>query len=1266
MSKFIPTTRKKGACEVCGDESGKCRRPREGNIHLCMTFADARKGQIENGYKCIKRDNRGKGWATFKLDDTQEWTEEQRREWKARAEARRQVAALEAQARAARSIAAVERDRLYRQLLTELTLHPEDRADLVRRGFTQTEIDLCGFKSIDRYQRLQQQYPTLLPGIGRDGRSILMGGAGYVCPIRNHNGLIVALQVRLRQLGVDDKNRYRWLSSDDRGQVLQVKLGELPLAVCRPPGEPVGIALAEGTGAKPNWVALRLGFLTIGAAGGQWTSSPETLREILAQSADPHQPIHLFPDAGDILNRAVMHRWRQVVNLLEEWGYRVQFGWWRQTSKQHTDIDELLPGEHRLIRWLTPQEFWQIEAQQNSKGWQSWRQCRFFTADCTLNQRYFAAPLPQLREMMFVRSGLGTGKTHWLIETLIAGYADCGFLSIGYRNSLLLQFCEDDRLKERGINWYHLQSDLKDDPNGKLILRDPHSKIACCIDSLLYFAPEDFDGRIVILDEVESVVRQLLQADTAVSFQRERIKDLFFEMLRRAAVVVCLDGLLSDITVNYLHRAAPDKIVTRWLNQYQGNRGRIEFLEGTQKADKLLVADHSPILEAIYNHSGQFTVVSDSQQQCETIAQQLVEQGLNVLRVDSTTVRLPAVQRFLANPARFLVQEKIDALIYSPSAEAGLNIDIQGWFSDIYALFLGVVSTNAQLQMLARVRDPEATIHLYCALRGLGSDSVSKATVPEDLLQEVLEYVQDCAHASLHELDSAARIQQFAQQLIALSSSGHLTQEMYLAALNNHERANLRDCLREALLESGYQMEGVVTIAADKTRHQTKGEEIKRQKSDQIFAAPDLTTEEANQKARQFAATLEDKAAVQRRRLLDRLPGIEQATYPNRPLPAVLLPIRSEPPGVPLPELVPQLTEEGQTRTETAAPAPSEATNPVSLPAPTAPIFDAELVHRLKFKNPAAISEAETLWLLLHPEAAKLLQQQRWFKSLRLFTDPETPDNNKRMNLSRYRSRWLQISTLRESGLLSFLRLEREWCNQDAELLKFFAFCRQRKVQRDMKLKVGKSTPCEFLGRVLQALGLSTIDRYDHKAKVRYYRLNPERLACPVRQAIVAAVERRFEARLAEIGMLDWQSILESVSEPETLTVGELEERSPSAIFSINIQEGDQDTTLVQPAAAPPLLPEVPAPGLRDDMAKIPVEVVLPVAEELSEQELAEFAVTIEGEAVLGVQAVQSLWQDWGEGLKRVVLNAIQRQIPDLYHRLSTMLWHSPDGYLFL
>lgn len=90
-----------------------------------MSFANAKLGEVQNGMKCIKPD-KGKGWATFKPDTSQEWSEEQRREWKAKAQEKRWKQALETEERQKRSLAAPERNRLYLQLLNELELHPDD------------------------------------------------------------------------------------------------------------------------------------------------------------------------------------------------------------------------------------------------------------------------------------------------------------------------------------------------------------------------------------------------------------------------------------------------------------------------------------------------------------------------------------------------------------------------------------------------------------------------------------------------------------------------------------------------------------------------------------------------------------------------------------------------------------------------------------------------------------------------------------------------------------------------------------------------------------------------------------------------------------------------------------------------------------------------------------------------------------------------------------------------------------------------------------
>ncbi|NEP14440.1 MAG: hypothetical protein F6K14_30450, partial [Symploca sp. SIO2C1] len=123
MSSFTPTS-KRLACDICGDTSGKCRVHKGGEILLCMPFSNARFGEIQNGYKCIKED-KGKGWSTWKIDNTQEWTQQQRSEWKQRLEARRRQQAKKDEARANLALSEQQKHEQYSALLSELTLHPD-------------------------------------------------------------------------------------------------------------------------------------------------------------------------------------------------------------------------------------------------------------------------------------------------------------------------------------------------------------------------------------------------------------------------------------------------------------------------------------------------------------------------------------------------------------------------------------------------------------------------------------------------------------------------------------------------------------------------------------------------------------------------------------------------------------------------------------------------------------------------------------------------------------------------------------------------------------------------------------------------------------------------------------------------------------------------------------------------------------------------------------------------------------------------------------
>jgi hypothetical protein len=351
---------KSNPCPVCGSEDGACRHSSEDeNFILCHTYQDAKKLEKINGFICVKPSH-GSHTASFKPDNTSEWTETQRKEWKSKKDAQELKAQEAERQQQERALSAERRHQLYSQIFEQLSLDPVTLADLERRGFSQEEIEGCGFKSVVAGQTLDQEFTHKLPGIGYDGRSLAIRHNGYLCPIFNLVGEIVAFQLRLDSS--PDNNRYRWLSTPSTATLKLYPEGENPLTVLRPyaNAKPEGIALVEGTGAKPFLCARRLKLLVVGAAGGQWSSSPKLFKKYLEQlyyEVGGEKTITLYPDAGDVGNKNVITRWRKVANLLVDWGWQVRFAWWGQVDKSFPDIDELKSEEYSTIRYLSIAEF---------------------------------------------------------------------------------------------------------------------------------------------------------------------------------------------------------------------------------------------------------------------------------------------------------------------------------------------------------------------------------------------------------------------------------------------------------------------------------------------------------------------------------------------------------------------------------------------------------------------------------------------------------------------------------------------------------------------------------------------------------------------------------------------------------------------------------------------------------------------------------------------------------------------------------------------
>ena len=336
---WLNASKRDGACPLC-DHLDWCSFTEDKLAVLCRRTEIA-----PPGWERTKAAKDGVGFVfVVKQNSTQQDLEQ----WQREREAQRKQREQDEKAKRAKSLSLVERDRQFRKLLDQLSLSAEDNADLQRRGLTDEQIKLGGFKSVEVWQKLDWVLDHRLPGVNLDGRSLNIkpGDEGYLSPIKNADGLIIGCQLRRR--AQDDSGRYRWLTSATRkrpnGATSHLPNGELPITVQRPTQlKSKAIGLVEGTGVKPFVTAQRQGQVVIGAASANFAGSKEQFKETLNKLSTEldSKEVILYADGGAIANPHVMQQYRTSYKLATKLGFHVLVGWWDQFTKDDPDIDEL-------------------------------------------------------------------------------------------------------------------------------------------------------------------------------------------------------------------------------------------------------------------------------------------------------------------------------------------------------------------------------------------------------------------------------------------------------------------------------------------------------------------------------------------------------------------------------------------------------------------------------------------------------------------------------------------------------------------------------------------------------------------------------------------------------------------------------------------------------------------------------------------------------------------------------------------------------------
>lgn len=118
-----------------------------------------------------------------------------------------------------------KRHQIYSEMLDYLTLLPKHKENLLERGLSEERIERNQYRSMPETGRGRRLLASLLRANGHDlmglpgfrtyyGEWTISGPGGFLIPVRNKDGLIQGLKIRLDESDTLER-KYRWLSSRD-------------------------------------------------------------------------------------------------------------------------------------------------------------------------------------------------------------------------------------------------------------------------------------------------------------------------------------------------------------------------------------------------------------------------------------------------------------------------------------------------------------------------------------------------------------------------------------------------------------------------------------------------------------------------------------------------------------------------------------------------------------------------------------------------------------------------------------------------------------------------------------------------------------------------------------------------------------------------------------------------------------------------------------------------------------------------------------------
>jgi hypothetical protein len=498
------------------------------------------------------------------------------------------------------------------------------------------------------------------------------------------------------------------------------------------------------------------------------------------------------------------------------------------------------------------------------------------TVDVEVCDRYLTAvPVPKTAQIVALKSPKGTGKTQWL-STQVAAAIEQGqrVLVLTHRVQLGSALC--DRF---GIDYI---TEVQDSDTAGIL------GYGICADSLhptskARFNPADWEGALLIVDEVEQVLWHLLNANTEVKKHRTAVlhtlRELVYHVLAGQGRIFLADADLTDISLRYFTGLVQDwgEPLRPWIlvNTWQPAADRaLTWYDDPEPTG--LIAD----LERHIAAGGIPFVCTSAQKTKSTWSSRNLERyyrerfpHLQILRIDSESIAEPGHPACGCMAHLNSLLADYDLVIASPSIETGISIDLDH-FTSVWGIAGGVQTCDAVRQALSRVR-ADVPRFLWAKSQAIGVGTIGDGSC---YWQQLLQSQRRQTRLHVQTLLAAGCIPALGEDTFHALPLEIWAQR---GALINIQARQYATQILAGLLQEGYQLTTVQTHLPTGHPHPVKDTmtqlktEAYQQDCDAIAQAPDLNDTELQRLQEQRQKTPEERSAQRKAELARRYPGLD-------------------------------------------------------------------------------------------------------------------------------------------------------------------------------------------------------------------------------------------------------------------------------------------------------------------------------------------------------------------------------------------------------